>query len=133
MALIDFFLLQIDTHIFEPQGIGFLETDCTFMTNELDNALTKVQDETKVYYTIHGTKLLMPLKHPLLASYMSLTYFASVPIFQAHIVFKPTITQQQKRPDLQQTLLDGDFLIRYDVKRSVKAGDIQVKKMTRGP
>lgn len=35
-------------HIFEPQGIRFLETDSTFMTNELTEALTKVQNETKV-------------------------------------------------------------------------------------
>ncbi|XP_077181886.1 inter-alpha-trypsin inhibitor heavy chain H4-like isoform X2 [Paroedura picta] len=82
---------QIDTHIFEPQGISFLETDSTFLTNELNEALTKVQGETK-----------------------------------AHITFKPTIAQQRKRPDLEETLLDGDFLIRYDVKRSVTAGDIQI-------
>ncbi|KAJ6651720.1 hypothetical protein lerEdw1_020682 [Lerista edwardsae] len=60
------------------------------MTNELSNALTKVQDATK-----------------------------------AHISFKPTITQQRKDPKLEETLLDGDFLIRYDVKRSVTADDIQ--------
>ncbi|KAL8212381.1 UNVERIFIED_CONTAM: Inter-alpha-trypsin inhibitor heavy chain H4 [Gekko kuhli] len=82
---------QIDTHIFEPQGISFLETDSTFLTNELSDALTKVQGETK-----------------------------------AHITFKPTITQQRKSPELEETLLDGDFLIRYDVKRSVTAGDIQI-------
>uniref|UniRef100_A0A8D2LTZ8 Inter-alpha-trypsin inhibitor heavy chain H4 n=1 Tax=Varanus komodoensis TaxID=61221 RepID=A0A8D2LTZ8_VARKO len=82
---------QIDTHIFEPQGISFLETESTFITNELSDALTKVQDETK-----------------------------------AHISFKPTITQQRKSPQLEETLLDGDFLIRYDVKRSATAGDIQI-------
>ncbi|XP_042308686.1 inter-alpha-trypsin inhibitor heavy chain H4-like isoform X2 [Sceloporus undulatus] len=82
---------QIDTHIFEPQGISFLETESTFMTNELNDALTKVQDETK-----------------------------------AHITFKPTLSQQRKSPELEETLLDGDFLIRYDVKRSVTAGDIQI-------
>uniref|UniRef100_A0A8C3SX23 Inter-alpha-trypsin inhibitor heavy chain 4 n=2 Tax=Chelydra serpentina TaxID=8475 RepID=A0A8C3SX23_CHESE len=82
---------QIDVHIFEPQGIKFLETDSTFMTNELTEALTKVQNETK-----------------------------------AHILFKPTIAQQKKSPELEETLLDGDFIIRYDVKRSVSAGDLQI-------
>uniref|UniRef100_A0A670J2F3 Inter-alpha-trypsin inhibitor heavy chain 4 n=1 Tax=Podarcis muralis TaxID=64176 RepID=A0A670J2F3_PODMU len=82
---------QIDTHIFEPQGISALETESTFITNELNNALTKVQNETK-----------------------------------AHISFKPTIDQQRKTPGLDDTLLDGDFLIRYDVKRSETAGDIQI-------
>ncbi|XP_060094797.1 inter-alpha-trypsin inhibitor heavy chain H4 [Heteronotia binoei] len=82
---------QIDTHIFEPQGISFLETDSTFLTNELSDALTKMQGETK-----------------------------------AHIIFKPTVTQQRKSPELEETLLDGDFIIRYDVKRSMSIGDIQI-------
>nr|XP_025042759.1 inter-alpha-trypsin inhibitor heavy chain H4 isoform X4 [Pelodiscus sinensis] len=82
---------QIDVHIFEPQGINFLKTDSTFMTNELTEALTKVQNETK-----------------------------------AHILFKPTIAQQKKSPELEETRLDGDFIIRYDVKRRVNAGDIQI-------
>ncbi|NXJ74516.1 ITIH4 inhibitor, partial [Trogon melanurus] len=84
---------QIDVHIFEPQGIRFLETDSTFMTNELTEALTKVQNETK-----------------------------------AHILFKPTVEQQKINPELDETLLDGDFVVRYDVQRGATAGDIQVKK-----
>ncbi|XP_053932521.1 inter-alpha-trypsin inhibitor heavy chain H4 [Cuculus canorus] len=82
---------QIDVHIFEPQGINFLEANSTFMTNELTEALTKVQSETK-----------------------------------AHILFKPTIDQQKINPELDETLLDGDFVVRYDVKRGATAGDIQI-------
>ncbi|XP_009458921.1 PREDICTED: inter-alpha-trypsin inhibitor heavy chain H4 [Nipponia nippon] len=82
---------QIDVHIFEPQGISFLETDSTFMTNELTEALTKVQNETK-----------------------------------AHILFKPTVDQQKINPELDETLLNGDFVVRYDVKRGATAGDIQI-------
>ncbi|NXK36302.1 ITIH4 inhibitor, partial [Piprites chloris] len=82
---------QIDVHIFEPQGIRFLETDSTFMTNELTEALTKVQNETK-----------------------------------AHILFKPTVDQQKVDPELDETLLNGDFVVRYDVKREATAGDIQI-------
>ncbi|XP_064311740.1 inter-alpha-trypsin inhibitor heavy chain H4 [Phalacrocorax carbo] len=82
---------QIDVHIFEPQGICFLETDSTFMTNELTEALTKVQNETK-----------------------------------AHILFKPTVEQQKINPELDETLLNGDFVVRYDVKRGAAAGDIQI-------
>ncbi|XP_032860530.2 inter-alpha-trypsin inhibitor heavy chain H4 [Tyto alba] len=82
---------QIDVHIFEPQGIRFLETDSTFMTNELTKALTKVQNETK-----------------------------------AHILFKPTVDQQKTNPELDETLLNGDFVVRYDVKRGATAGDIQI-------
>ncbi|XP_015426471.1 PREDICTED: inter-alpha-trypsin inhibitor heavy chain H4 [Myotis davidii] len=40
--------LQMDIHIFEPQGISFLETESTFMTNELADALTVSQNQTKV-------------------------------------------------------------------------------------
>ncbi|NXJ50202.1 ITIH4 inhibitor, partial [Spizaetus tyrannus] len=82
---------EIDVHIFEPQGIRFLETDSTFMTNELTEALTKVQNETK-----------------------------------AHILFKPTVDQQKINPELDETLLNGDFVVRYDVKRGATAGDIQI-------
>ncbi|XP_025961128.2 inter-alpha-trypsin inhibitor heavy chain H4 isoform X1 [Dromaius novaehollandiae] len=82
---------QIDVHIFEPQGIRFLETNSTFLTNELTEALTKVQDETK-----------------------------------AHILFKPTVDQQKISPELGETLLNGDFLVRYDVRRDATAGDIQI-------
>ncbi|KAJ7424771.1 Inter-alpha-trypsin inhibitor heavy chain H3 [Willisornis vidua] len=82
---------QIDVHIFEPQGIRLLETDSTFMTNELTEALTKVQNETK-----------------------------------AHILFKPTVDQQKVNPELDETLLNGDFIVRYDVKREATAGDIQI-------
>ncbi|KAK2534297.1 Itih4 [Columba guinea] len=82
---------QIDVHIFEPQGIRFLETDSTFMTNELTEALTKVQNETK-----------------------------------AHILFKPTVEQQKINPEVDETLLNGDFVVRYDVKRVATAGDIQI-------
>uniref|UniRef100_U3JLM9 Inter-alpha-trypsin inhibitor heavy chain 4 n=1 Tax=Ficedula albicollis TaxID=59894 RepID=U3JLM9_FICAL len=82
---------QIDVHIFEPQGIQFLETDSTFMTNELIEALTEVLNETK-----------------------------------AHISFKPTLDQQKKNSMLGETLLNGDFVVRYDVKREATAGDIQI-------
>ncbi|XP_014725151.1 PREDICTED: inter-alpha-trypsin inhibitor heavy chain H4 [Sturnus vulgaris] len=82
---------QIDVHIFEPQGIHFLETDSTFMTNELSEALTKDVNETK-----------------------------------AHISFKPALDQQKKNSELDETLLNGDFVVRYDVKREATAGDIQI-------
>nr|XP_044991888.1 inter-alpha-trypsin inhibitor heavy chain H4 isoform X2 [Jaculus jaculus] len=84
--------LQMDIHIFEPQGISFLETESTFMTKELEDALTTSQNKTK-----------------------------------AHIQFKPTLAQQQKSPDKQETLLDGNFIVRYDVNRSRSVGSIQIE------
>ncbi|KAM4883136.1 inter-alpha-trypsin inhibitor heavy chain H4 [Thomomys bottae] len=84
--------LQMDIHIFEPQGISFLETESTFITNELEDALVTSQNETK-----------------------------------AHIRFKPTLSQQQKFPGQEDTILDGSLIIRYDVNRSLSGGSIQIE------
>uniref|UniRef100_A0A8D2HMC3 Inter-alpha-trypsin inhibitor heavy chain 4 n=1 Tax=Urocitellus parryii TaxID=9999 RepID=A0A8D2HMC3_UROPR len=84
--------LQMDIHIFEPQGISFLETESSFMTNELADALTVSQNKTK-----------------------------------AHILFKPTLSQQQKSPGQQDTVLDGNFIVRYDVTRTLSGGSIQIE------
>lgn len=46
--------------------------------------------------------------------------------FQAHIQFKPTLSQQQKSPEKQDTVLDGNFIVRYDVDRTASGGSIQV-------
>lgn len=45
---------------------------------------------------------------------------------QAHIRFKPTLSQQQKSSEQQDTVVDGDFIIRYDVNRTLSGGSIQV-------
>ncbi|XP_012382983.1 inter-alpha-trypsin inhibitor heavy chain H4 isoform X2 [Dasypus novemcinctus] len=84
--------LQMDIHIFEPQGISSLETKCTFLTNELADALTISQNKTK-----------------------------------AHIRFKPSLTQQQKSPEQQDTALDGSLIIRYDVNRTLSGGSIHIE------
>ncbi|XP_069328149.1 inter-alpha-trypsin inhibitor heavy chain H4 [Eulemur rufifrons] len=84
--------LQMDIHIFEPQGISFLETESTFVTNELVDALTISQNATK-----------------------------------AHILFKPALSQKQKTPKLQDTVLDGSLIIRYDVNRTHSGGSIQIE------
>ncbi|XP_074139621.1 inter-alpha-trypsin inhibitor heavy chain H4-like isoform X2 [Sminthopsis crassicaudata] len=83
---------QIDIHIFEPQGITSLETESTFMTKNLADALTTSQNKTK-----------------------------------AHIVFKPSLAQQQKEPGKPDTILDGNFIVRYDVDRASASGDIQIE------
>uniref|UniRef100_A0A7N4V3B6 Inter-alpha-trypsin inhibitor heavy chain 4 n=1 Tax=Sarcophilus harrisii TaxID=9305 RepID=A0A7N4V3B6_SARHA len=84
--------LQIDIHIFEPQGIASLETESTFMTKNLADALTTTRNKTK-----------------------------------AHIVFKPSLAQQQKEQGKPDTILDGNFIVRYDVDRTNAAGDIQIE------
>ncbi|KAM4652405.1 inter-alpha-trypsin inhibitor heavy chain H3-like isoform 17-T17 [Discoglossus pictus] len=45
---------------------------------------------------------------------------------QANIVFKPSLDQQRTCPTCAQTLIDGDFIIKYDVKRDLSAGNIQI-------
>ncbi|CAK7294285.1 Inter-alpha-trypsin inhibitor heavy chain H4 [Vulpes lagopus] len=79
--------LQMDIHIFEPQCISFLETESTFMTSELANALTISQNKTK-----------------------------------AHIQFKP-----QKTAGQLDKVLDGNFIVRYDVNRTLSGGSIQIE------
>lgn len=91
------------------------------MTNELTEALTKVLNETKVRQqlpevTASGSSKLYCFKYFLLIA------------LQAHISFKPTLDQQKKNSEPDETLLNGDFVVCYDVKREATAGDIQVKK-----
>uniref|UniRef100_A0A672I053 Inter-alpha-trypsin inhibitor heavy chain H3 n=1 Tax=Salarias fasciatus TaxID=181472 RepID=A0A672I053_SALFA len=45
---------------------------------------------------------------------------------KAHISFSPTIDQQRKCPGCDGTLIDGDFIIKYDVNREKNLGDIQI-------
>ncbi|XP_034726552.1 inter-alpha-trypsin inhibitor heavy chain H3-like [Etheostoma cragini] len=45
---------------------------------------------------------------------------------KAHISFSPTMEQQRKCPGCDGTLIDGDFIIKYDVNRAKSLGDIQV-------
>ncbi|XP_077133037.1 inter-alpha-trypsin inhibitor heavy chain H3-like [Ranitomeya variabilis] len=45
---------------------------------------------------------------------------------RAHVEFKPTLEQQRKCPSCSETLLDGDFIIEYDVNREKSAGNIQI-------
>uniref|UniRef100_A0A8C4T2P3 Inter-alpha-trypsin inhibitor heavy chain H3 n=1 Tax=Erpetoichthys calabaricus TaxID=27687 RepID=A0A8C4T2P3_ERPCA len=45
---------------------------------------------------------------------------------KAHISFAPTIDQQRKCPECQESILDGEFIIKYDVKREMSIGNIQI-------
>ncbi|XP_068598254.1 inter-alpha-trypsin inhibitor heavy chain H3-like [Brachionichthys hirsutus] len=82
---------QIVTNIYEPQGIVYVDTSSTFLSNELLHLVDK---------TVYDKK--------------------------AHISFSPTTEQQRKCPDCDGTIIDGDFVIKYDVKRLNNLGEIQV-------
>ncbi|XP_078066294.1 inter-alpha-trypsin inhibitor heavy chain H3-like [Mustelus asterias] len=45
---------------------------------------------------------------------------------RGHISFNPTLEQQRKCPHCHETILDGDFIIKYDVKRVMSAGNVQI-------
>ncbi|XP_062252840.1 inter-alpha-trypsin inhibitor heavy chain H3-like isoform X1 [Platichthys flesus] len=45
---------------------------------------------------------------------------------KARISFSPTVEQQRKCPGCDGTLIDGDFVIKYDVKRAEGFGNIQI-------
>lgn len=51
---------------------------------------------------------------------------ATVSRCQAHISFSPTMEQQRKCPGCDGTMIDGDFIVKYDVNREASLGDIQV-------
>uniref|UniRef100_A0A8B9K9L0 Inter-alpha-trypsin inhibitor heavy chain H3 n=1 Tax=Astyanax mexicanus TaxID=7994 RepID=A0A8B9K9L0_ASTMX len=82
---------EIVADIYEPQGIAFLNTNATFLTNEL-----------------------IPLVKETITDKM------------AHMSFSPTLEQQRKCPDCDGTLIDGDFIITYDVNRAEDIGDVQI-------
>ncbi|XP_061687265.1 inter-alpha-trypsin inhibitor heavy chain H3-like isoform X2 [Syngnathoides biaculeatus] len=82
---------QIVANIYEPQGISYVDTHATFLSNELLPLVEKTVTEKK-----------------------------------AHIAFSPSLEQQRKCPGCGETLLDGDFIINYDVNRATSLGDIQI-------
>uniref|UniRef100_A0A8C6V5M8 Inter-alpha-trypsin inhibitor heavy chain H3 n=1 Tax=Neogobius melanostomus TaxID=47308 RepID=A0A8C6V5M8_9GOBI len=45
---------------------------------------------------------------------------------KAHISFSPTLEQQRSCPYCEGSVIDGDFIVKYDVKREKGLGDIQV-------
>ncbi|XP_078090893.1 inter-alpha-trypsin inhibitor heavy chain H2 [Mustelus asterias] len=45
---------------------------------------------------------------------------------KAHISFKPTLDQQRKCPNCSDSAIDGSIVVRYDVKRELNGGSIQV-------
>ncbi|XDV25234.1 hypothetical protein PO909_029186 [Leuciscus waleckii] len=45
---------------------------------------------------------------------------------KAHIVFKPTLQQQQKCKNCTESAVDGVFTVKYDVERESNAGELQV-------
>ncbi|XP_062842335.1 inter-alpha-trypsin inhibitor heavy chain H3 [Trichomycterus rosablanca] len=82
---------EIVADIYEPQGITFLDTNVTFITNDLLPLVSKSVTDKK-----------------------------------AHVSFSPTLDQQRKCPHCDATLIDGDFIITYDVNRTENIGDIQI-------
>ncbi|XP_061778513.1 inter-alpha-trypsin inhibitor heavy chain H3-like [Nerophis ophidion] len=45
---------------------------------------------------------------------------------KAHITFSPTLEQQRTCPVCQGTRIDGDFVVKYDIKREETLGEIQI-------
>ncbi|KAM9324413.1 uncharacterized protein PAF06_000450 [Gastrophryne carolinensis] len=82
---------QINVDVVEQQGISFLKTVGTFISNELADIIMINRTET-----------------------------------EAHIEFKPTMDQQRSCPNCVETVLDGELMIKYDVKRESAVGKVQV-------
>uniref|UniRef100_A0A3B4AP26 Inter-alpha-trypsin inhibitor heavy chain 3 n=1 Tax=Periophthalmus magnuspinnatus TaxID=409849 RepID=A0A3B4AP26_9GOBI len=82
---------KIVANIFEPQGLTFVETESTFLSNDLLPLVEKTVTDKK-----------------------------------AHISFSPTMEQQRGCPECEGSIIDGDFIIKYDVKREKVLGDVQI-------
>ncbi|TNN46856.1 Inter-alpha-trypsin inhibitor heavy chain H3 [Liparis tanakae] len=82
---------QIVAHIYEPQGLAFVDATATFLSNELLPLVDKTVTDNK-----------------------------------AHISFSPTLEQQRKCPGCEGTIIDGDFIIKYDVKQKEGLGELQI-------
>lgn len=50
----------------------------------------------------------------------------SLHILQGHVLFRPTVSQQQSCPTCSTSLLNGDFTVTYDVNRN-KLCDLLVR------
>ena len=114
--------LQIVADIYEPQGIAFVDAHATFLSNELLPLVEKTVTDNKVQFYIYHQEV------NCMADYIlwSFETEANASLFQAHISFSPTLDQQRKCPECDGSLIDGDFIIKYDVKRVSGLGDIQV-------
>ncbi|XP_020820767.1 inter-alpha-trypsin inhibitor heavy chain H2 [Phascolarctos cinereus] len=58
-------------------------------------------------------------------------HFDGIPVItkskqKAHVSFKPTVAQQRKCPSCSETAVDGQLVIKYDVNREKKAGELEV-------
>ncbi|XP_020786637.2 inter-alpha-trypsin inhibitor heavy chain H3-like isoform X2 [Boleophthalmus pectinirostris] len=82
---------KIVANIFEPQGLAFVETEATFLSNDLLPLVEKVVTDKK-----------------------------------ARISFSPTVEQQRSCAECVESVINGDFIIKYDVKREKDLGDIQI-------
>ncbi|XP_013865282.1 inter-alpha-trypsin inhibitor heavy chain H3a [Austrofundulus limnaeus] len=82
---------EILANIYEPQGLSYVDTQATFLTNELLPLVEKTVTDNK-----------------------------------ARISFSPTMEQQRKCQGCDGTLIDGDFIIEYDVKREKSLGELQI-------
>ncbi|KAM7336435.1 hypothetical protein ACRRTK_004928 [Alexandromys fortis] len=74
---------EIDVDIFEPQGIGKLDAQASFLNKELAAQTIKKSFSGK----------------------------------KGHVLFRPSVSQQQSCPTCSSSLLNGDFKVTYDVNR----------------
>lgn len=108
---------QIVADIYEAQGLAFVEASATFLTNELLPLVKKTVADTKVRGFKNKTCPFWMNNIPILANSL---------VCQAHISFSPTLEQQKKCPGCEGTIIDGDFIIKYDVMRGESLGEVQV-------
>lgn len=117
--------LQIVADIYEPQGIKFVDAAASFLTNDLLSLVDTTVTETKVNTnTAHCFLVRVFFSVICIHNSIPCSKFCTL---QAHITFLPTLEQQQKCQGCKETIIDGDFTIKYDVKREKALEDVQVR------
>lgn len=115
---------QIVADIYEPQGLAFVDTTASFLTNDLLSLVETTIADTKVKTGFFWSEF---SQKSFLFNHKCCSLESCV--LQAHISFSPTLEQQQKCAGCEGTIIDGDFIIKYDVKREKTLGDIQVRRV----
>lgn len=115
---------QIVADIYEPQGIKFVDAVASFFTNELMSLVDTTVMDTKVCTNTEHRSLFGISPVVCVHNLIPCGQFCTV---QAHISFSPTLDQQRKCPGCKESIIDGDFSIKYDVKRERALEDVQVR------
>uniref|UniRef100_A0A8D3AIF0 Inter-alpha-trypsin inhibitor heavy chain H3 n=1 Tax=Scophthalmus maximus TaxID=52904 RepID=A0A8D3AIF0_SCOMX len=118
---------SVSVNIAANSSVTFILTHEELLQRKMGNyeILTRIKPKTVVQEFQIVTNIFEPQGIAFVDAHGKLNSTYSSPS-QAHISFSPTMEQQRKCPGCDGTIIDGDFVIKYDVHRATTFGDIQV-------